>query len=344
MKVVFLGPSLARDAALDILPGAIIAPPVAQGDIASICRMATPPEAIGIVDGLFRKSLSVWHKEILFALSRGVRVLGASSMGALRAVECEPWGAEPVGEIAAWVKAGLASDADVALAHAGAEHGWRALSVPMVNVLATLAACAELPAFRYHSILKAAARLFYADRTWPGIFEAGQCTPAEREVIAANPRDQKATDARAMLGEMSRPAKGRHVRVAVNIFENYGAVLHGNDVRIPTATGARKAWEVAKQNAWALRAGNERVLAVEMAQILGMDKDLPEIPYDAEEARKLDLLPHEYLRFRREEMMLARAAVWVSATDNGHGDAPRILSHLRSAGIYDEMKKAKLCP
>ena len=32
----------------------------------------------------------------------GVRVIGASSMGALRAVECQPFGMEAVGTIARW--------------------------------------------------------------------------------------------------------------------------------------------------------------------------------------------------------------------------------------------------
>ena len=56
--------------------------------------------AIGLVDGYFGGAAAVWHKEILYALSLGVRVLGASSMGALRAAECAAYGMEPVGEIA----------------------------------------------------------------------------------------------------------------------------------------------------------------------------------------------------------------------------------------------------
>ena len=38
---------------------------------------------IGIIDGHFGNVPSVWHKEILFALSKGVEVSGAASMGAL---------------------------------------------------------------------------------------------------------------------------------------------------------------------------------------------------------------------------------------------------------------------
>ena len=36
---------------------------------------------IGLIDGFFENVASVWHKEILFALSEGVQVFGAASMG-----------------------------------------------------------------------------------------------------------------------------------------------------------------------------------------------------------------------------------------------------------------------
>ncbi|MEJ0097006.1 MAG: TfuA-like protein [Bauldia sp.] len=42
---------------------------------------------IGLVDGVFENVASVWHKEILYALSEGVQVFGAASMGALRAAD-----------------------------------------------------------------------------------------------------------------------------------------------------------------------------------------------------------------------------------------------------------------
>ena len=42
---------------------------------------------IAIIDGYFEAVPAVWHKEILWALSHGIHVFGASSMGALRAAE-----------------------------------------------------------------------------------------------------------------------------------------------------------------------------------------------------------------------------------------------------------------
>ena len=45
-----------------------------------------------IVDGSFQWTPAVWHKEILWAMGRGVHVFGAASMGALRAAELDGFG------------------------------------------------------------------------------------------------------------------------------------------------------------------------------------------------------------------------------------------------------------
>ena len=55
-------------------------------------RFAGAPGAIGVIDGYFDGVPSVWHKEILWALSQGIRVFGGASMGALRAAELDGFG------------------------------------------------------------------------------------------------------------------------------------------------------------------------------------------------------------------------------------------------------------
>ena len=82
--IIFAGPSLAG-AELSAYPKLDIRPPVRQGDVWRASR--DKPRAIGIIDGYFEGVPSVWHKEILWALGQGIPVLGASSMGALRAAE-----------------------------------------------------------------------------------------------------------------------------------------------------------------------------------------------------------------------------------------------------------------
>jgi Uncharacterized conserved protein len=88
-QVVFLGPSLARNEAQQVLPDAIYLPPAAMGDIVGALRRYRP-HAIGLIDGTFLQNMSVFHKELLYAMDNGAYVLRSSSMGALRAAECAP--------------------------------------------------------------------------------------------------------------------------------------------------------------------------------------------------------------------------------------------------------------
>jgi hypothetical protein len=140
--VVFLGPTLPSDEAADRL-AADYRPPACHGDLFLAAREG--PTAIALVDGAFDAVPSVWHKEILWALDRGVAVYGASSMGALRAAELAPFGMTGVGEIyRAFATGTLEDDDEVAVAHAGPDDGWRPLSDAMVDVRATLRRAVDL--------------------------------------------------------------------------------------------------------------------------------------------------------------------------------------------------------
>ncbi len=95
---VFAGPTISRDevrAAADA--GIVCLPPVAQGDLYRIAQGR--PGAIGIIDGYFEGALSVWHKEILWAMAEGIHVFGSASMGALRAAELHAFGMRGIGPI-----------------------------------------------------------------------------------------------------------------------------------------------------------------------------------------------------------------------------------------------------
>jgi hypothetical protein len=111
--VVFLGPSLSRDKAAQILE-ADYRPPAKRGDIYQAARGGA--EIIILIDGVFFQDCSVAHKEVIYALDAGAKVLGASSMGALRASELDVYGMEGVGRIYQAYKSGhLVSDDEVAL-------------------------------------------------------------------------------------------------------------------------------------------------------------------------------------------------------------------------------------
>ncbi|HXW99301.1 MAG TPA: TfuA-related McrA-glycine thioamidation protein [Methanomicrobiales archaeon] len=163
--VVFLGPSLDRAAARSILE-ADYRPPAARGDLTR--AVSGGARVIGLIDGVFFQESSVGHREILAALRAGVRVVGASSMGALRAAELHTLGMEGVGEVFRLYRDGvLVSDDEVALAF-DPESG-TALSEPLVNIRATLdqaEAKGIIDRAAVEALLAAAKALYYPDRTW----------------------------------------------------------------------------------------------------------------------------------------------------------------------------------
>ncbi|WP_198032269.1 TfuA-like protein [Mesorhizobium sp. LNHC252B00] len=78
-----------------------LAPAVQGSIIAAVQRY--DPAAIVIIDGAFQAEPAVRHKEILWAISQAIPVIGAGSMGALRAAELYPY-MHGVGLIYRWYR------------------------------------------------------------------------------------------------------------------------------------------------------------------------------------------------------------------------------------------------
>ena len=66
---IFVGPTLAGQDVLDILPGAVVHPPVAHGDLLRLDLVLG--DVVVIVDGYYHQSAPVRHKEILALLAEG---------------------------------------------------------------------------------------------------------------------------------------------------------------------------------------------------------------------------------------------------------------------------------
>ncbi len=144
--VVFLGPTLPHREAAARLDAQYL-PPASQGDVVRAIRRYQP-RCIGLVDGLFLNVAAVWHRELLWALSQGIHVFGASSMGALRAAELAPFGMRGIGRVATAYTEGrwpgydeaFEDDDEVAVIHAPFEAGCTPLSDAMVDLRDTLLA------------------------------------------------------------------------------------------------------------------------------------------------------------------------------------------------------------
>ncbi|MGW6513723.1 TfuA-like protein, partial [Streptomyces niveus] len=94
---VYSGPTVPAVRVREVVPGAVTHPPVRHGDLMRLG--AGPGDTVLIIDGLWHQSAPVRHKEILALLADGVAVVGAASMGALRAAELTPYGMVGVGRI-----------------------------------------------------------------------------------------------------------------------------------------------------------------------------------------------------------------------------------------------------
>lgn len=170
---------------------------------------------IALVDGLFGAVPAVWHKEVLYALSRGVLVYGASSMGALRAAELSPFGMRGVGAIYRLYRSGrLTDDDEVCLVHAPREQGFVPLTLPMVNVRRTLGRMRRAGEITPARALGAAARLKHVhfslrdvQSVKDALAQAG-AGEAARASFRRRHEDLKTLDYAALARALARPEAG----------------------------------------------------------------------------------------------------------------------------------------
>lgn len=216
--VVFLGPSLSRERAREIHPDVVILPPAAMGDVLAAVRRYRP-RVIGLVDGTFLANMSVFHKELLYALDQGTWLLGSSSMGALRAAECHQYGMIGVGGIFEDLVAGAIEDDDeVALTHADAREQYRGLSDAMVTIRATIAAAVEAGVVSAETgaalVERQKARWFPERHLSESVTDAADlgCPPEQvaalRDFVRSRVVDPKARDAEELLRRMREVPDG----------------------------------------------------------------------------------------------------------------------------------------
>lgn len=160
--IVFVGPSL-PEIDTDQSEFCHFAPPIRRSALDDVGEY----DVVVILDGEFGQNLSVSPKEILKLLEAKKTVIGAASMGALRASELDSHGMIGMGWIYdRFAKASVRHDDDVALIYSPQD--FTPLTVPMVNVEYWM----TLPAFRSllsmeerRKIIKTARLIFYSDRT-----------------------------------------------------------------------------------------------------------------------------------------------------------------------------------
>ncbi|MBF7073472.1 hypothetical protein ISG33_08700 [Glaciecola sp. MH2013] len=172
---VFIGPTISVKSAEKILDATYL-PPIAMGDLYTLIETkAKPGDCVAIVDGLFEQVPAIWHKEILYALSKGIHVFGASSMGALRAAELHTFGMQGIGDIFEAYRDGILEDDDeVTVGHGMAADGYKALSHSMASLRFGLAELLEqkvINAGQYEQLIDHSKSMYYTRRSWGEVYQ-----------------------------------------------------------------------------------------------------------------------------------------------------------------------------
>src|ERR671914_531820 len=133
--IIFLGPSLSHEKARKIFD-ADYRPPARKGDFLRLAADFDVVEmAVGFVDGVFLQDypptpIEVYH----LARKKGVLLVGAASLGALRAVELEKFGMVGIGKIFQLYKTGKVDADDEVAVTFTPEGDYRLQSEAMIDI------------------------------------------------------------------------------------------------------------------------------------------------------------------------------------------------------------------
>jgi TfuA protein len=200
---IFIGPSLDLITARSILDATYL-PPIRRGDLA---ELGPEIQTVGIVDGEFFQSLAVSPKEVLQLLDRGVKIYGSSSMGALRAVETQPFGMIGVGSVFEWFRDGVVeADDEVALTYD--PDTYRPCAEPLINIRFALRDAVQesvIAESKADEIIQTLRQVYFPRRSYQLVFQ--RC-PELKEFINERHPDQKRDDALLLLRTIADPGWG----------------------------------------------------------------------------------------------------------------------------------------
>lgn len=243
---IFLGPTLDHCQAAGLVE-ADFHPPAAMGDVTRVVTAGS--SAVILIDGVFESGPSVWHKEILLAMRAGVPVIGASSMGALRAAELCSYGMLGSGRIFEdFASRRLTDDDEVAVVHGPAETGWMPLSDALVDIRATVALAAEeriLSPAMAHGVIDHAKATYFKSRSLSDSVDSvlPQYMPDNektriRNWFAAHAVSQKRNDCVELLRHLPEAISAAAERVPMAAMAQSTAYLrHFNDRAAPRLSG-----------------------------------------------------------------------------------------------------------
>ncbi len=237
-RIAFAGPSVFG---LDYRdwPGIDFLPPARRGDLVRVADAGA--EIIVLIDGFFSDGPTVGHKEILYAIDKGAVILGAASLGALRAVECQNFGMIGVGRIFCdYQTRRRHADSDVAVLHAPMHLSWQPLTLALVDVeyaIFKLIEGSQISKQEAREIVAVARALHFSERYPKSLQTAGSRVGVDQSTIAAiistcSP-GQKQADARLVLDIATNTTSGTTTDSAQSKFVLSRTVFYelGNENR-----------------------------------------------------------------------------------------------------------------
>lgn len=213
---IFAGPSLSGISAESLREeGLEILPPIQSGDLFRLGPGRG--DVVGIIDGLFHQARAITHKEILWAIGQGAIVLGAASMGALRASELHTLGMIGVGHAYEDFADGtLVADDEVAVLHGDEDSAYRSIGFALVDLRASVSwavADGALSADQGRQIVDTVAETYYPLRTRgllarviPDVVDSPESATKALEYLSENWVDLKQQDALKLLDAVRGPA------------------------------------------------------------------------------------------------------------------------------------------
>lgn len=213
--IIYAGLSIPFDEAREILDSTedvevIYKRPIQRGDLS--LALKEHPDIIGIIDGVFHQNSAVGHKEILNVINNGIKVYGASSMGALRASELDTLGMIGIGYCYEQYANGIIdSDDDVAVMLDS--QTLEPLSIPLISMRYVFDnAVAEniLTENEKDELISIAKKTYYPQRNYSQILAESSLNPSKKDnlinFIRESP-DIKKEDAKNLINQIKHEIK-----------------------------------------------------------------------------------------------------------------------------------------
>lgn len=167
---VFVGPTLSASEPVLAAPGVRVLPPAGHGALFDAAIRGG--DTVVLIDGVYHQAPALRHKEILAVMGRGVGMIGAASIGALRAAELAPYGMVGLGSIyTAYASGEIDGDDEVAVGQAP-DGEFDALTWPLVNLrhaLELAQSARVLDGDRAAGLLEMLRAVYYPHRTWAAV-------------------------------------------------------------------------------------------------------------------------------------------------------------------------------